>query len=77
MLKDIHLLEAAMVTDWRISSLNELDRERFALLSKSVAEIRDIVWTNPNAQEENCIEWLKKGAPAEAHRKLGYVAGEG
>lgn len=72
MLKDVHLLEAAIFTDKIVSSLNSVDKKRFALACDQIIEIADILWVNPNMPEEKCIEWLQSGASPDKHRQLGY-----
>lgn len=72
MLKDALLLEAAMATDWIVTSMNETDHQRFKDVSQHIFEIRAILWVNPDIPDENCIQWLEDGAPADDFRKLGY-----
>lgn len=71
MLHDVHLLELALKADNIISSLNDRDRDRFKAICKHVSEIRQVLWVNPDKVEENCLDWLKNGAPVDDHRKLG------
>lgn len=59
MLKDCHLIEAAINTDKRIISLDDKARELFVGLSLSVAAIKDIQWVNPTLDEEQAINWLE------------------
>ncbi len=69
--KDFHLLQAALVTDQTIISLDETVRGLFKRASQQVGEIRDIIWVNPDrTTEEQPITWLQNGAPSEAHRRL-------
>ncbi len=69
--KDFHLLAAALASDRTVVSLDETVRSLFALTSKQVSEIKNIVWVNPDkTAEEQPISWLKSGAPNEAHRQL-------
>ncbi len=71
MLKDIHLLETALITDKTIISLDETVRKIFAKASDQVGEIRSIIWVNPEKTDtEDPIEWLKTGAPSETQRQL-------
>ena len=72
MLKDCHLLEAALATDRIIASLERVARGRFRRAAPLVREIREIVWVDPEREEEAAIIWLRRGAPAEKHRMLGY-----
>ncbi len=76
MLKDFHLLGAALVTDLIVISLDESIRTLFAQATQQVSEIRDIIWVNPErTTEEQPITWLQSGAPPEAHRQLSaYLA---
>jgi hypothetical protein len=62
MLKDLHLVEAARQTDFRIVSGDEAARGLFRLASEQIDELRPILWVNPVIEEDNCIEWLKAGA---------------
>ena len=69
--KDFHLLQAALVTDQTIISLDETIRGLFKQASQQVGEIRDIIWVNPDrTAKEQPIAWLQNGAPSEAHRRL-------
>lgn len=71
MLKDLHLLQAALKTDKTIISLDETVRTLFAQVSQQVGEIRDIIWVNPEQTEkEEPIVWLQNGAPPDVHRQL-------
>lgn len=71
MQKDFHLLDAALTTDQTIISLDETIRRLFAHATQHAGEIRDIVWVNPEYnEEEEPLDWLKNGAPPEDHRKL-------
>ncbi len=71
MLKDFHLLGAALATDQIIVSLDETIRGLFKRASQQVGEIQDIIWVNPDrTAEEQPIAWLQNGAPPEAHRQL-------
>lgn len=71
MLKDVHLLEAALATDETVIALDEIVRELFAKTSKSVGEIRGVIWVNPDKADEKSLEWLESGAKAEKKRRLG------
>ena len=70
MLKDFHLLGAALATDQTIISLDETVRGLFKRASQQVGEIRDIIWVNPDRMEEQSTLWLQNGAPPESHRQL-------
>jgi hypothetical protein len=70
MLKDAHLIEAALATDSRLSSLDENARGHFSRLAATYSDIRPIIWVNPDVAEERGVEWLEDGAPAERFRRL-------
>ena len=74
--KDAHLLEAALATDRTIISRDDSARDIFKSVSGSIREIKNIVWVNPTNSEEESVDWLKSGAKADQHRRLGYGLGE-
>lgn len=72
MRKDFFLIHDALATDRRVASLDENTARRlFQIAAKSVSEIRDICWVNPERAEEEPVEWLKVGAPFDLKRLLG------
>ncbi|MFL6276724.1 MAG: hypothetical protein ACJ74G_16165 [Blastocatellia bacterium] len=73
MLKDAHLLEAAIATDQVVISLDETVRVLFVTAAIRVGEIRRILWANPDKIEEDCVSWLERGARSERRRQLGFV----
>ena len=70
MLKDVHLLEAALATDEAVIALDEIVRGLFAQASDSVGEIRNVTWVNPDKDSEMPLAWLEAGAKAEKKRRL-------
>lgn len=72
MIKDLLLIEAALVTDKIIVSLDEIVRKLFDRAAEQVEELRNIVWVNPAKPEEQVISWLESGAAAELERMLGF-----
>jgi len=74
MLKDWHLIEAALATDKIIVSRDDTARELFSGAAKNVGEIQKVIWVNPAEELDPCF-WLEKGASAEDRRMLGR-AGE-
>jgi predicted nucleic acid-binding protein len=76
MLKDVHLVEAALEGGSPIASLDERARDSFSAASRAVASLRAVVWVNPSKDEENVLEWLRSGAQSEASRCLGFGAGD-
>lgn len=69
--KDLHLIEAALVTDKLVASRDETVRAVFKITSNSVKDIRRVVWVNPTKEGETPIKWLREGAKSERHRQLG------
>ncbi len=71
MLKDIHLLEAALMTDEIVVALDETVRALFIKAAISVGEIRNVVWINPGQADEAPLPWLEGGAKSDKKRCLG------
>jgi len=76
MQKDCCLIEAALKADQTVVSLDENARRLFASASASVDELKNVVWVNPDKQEENCPTWLSEGAKPESARRLGNYPNE-
>ncbi len=72
MIKDSHLIEAALATDQTVVSLDERARNHFATVSSSIEQVQQIVWVNPTIESENAVSWLQGGALPEAERCLKY-----
>lgn len=72
-LKDLPLIEAAMMTDNIVVSLDENVRKHFNQLAKTARELKNTVWVNPDKIEDGSIPWLENGAKAENKRLLGFV----
>jgi hypothetical protein len=70
LLKDAHLIEAALAADLRVASLDETVRGHFRRLAATHQPLRQIVWVNPAIEREQVIEWLKAGARLERARRL-------
>jgi len=73
MLKDAHLIEAALSADGLIVSLDEEARKGFARASQSIPRIEGIVWVNPE-RDCNVRDWLRSGAPRDEERTLQALA---
>lgn len=69
-IKDCHLIEAAIITDKTIASLDETARSFFSKAATTVYELIYIMWVNPEREEEQVANWLESGAPVEAERCL-------
>jgi hypothetical protein len=72
MLKDIHLIEAALLADRIIISLDDQARRHFALVSSKIKELLDVIWISPKDAKPDPIGWLERGAPSEKRLTLGY-----
>jgi hypothetical protein len=72
--KDRRLIEAALVTEKRVTSLDDHVRKHLQHHLSRLAEVRLICWVNPCTPEEEALAWLEAGAPAERMRLLGYVS---
>ncbi len=70
MLKDVHLLEAALATDKIVVALDETVRALFIEAAISVGEIRNVVWVNPDRVNEEPLLWLEEGAKPDKKRRL-------
>ncbi|MEA5533324.1 hypothetical protein [Crocosphaera sp. XPORK-15E] len=72
MWKDICLLEAAIITDKIVISLDEKVRQYFSEVSKDIPEIGIIIWLNPAKNKDQVIIWLEDGAVLEQERQMRY-----
>lgn len=73
MLKDVRLIEAALVADRIVVSLDDKARGHFANASHRVPVLQTIVWINPNVKTNKFLKWLEEGAkPSKA-----FMLGEG
>jgi len=70
MIKDAHLIEAALATDTRVASLDEKARGHFARPAPTFDPLQQVMWVNPAIDNEQTIDWLEKGAPAQRARRL-------
>ena len=71
-LNDAHLIEAALMSDLRVFSLDETVRAIFRKAAPRVAPLRPVHWANPAKEDEHVIEWLEGGARDEEVRQLGF-----
>jgi hypothetical protein len=71
-LKDTHLIEASLESDFRVVSLDEGARAIFRKVAPSVGPLRPVLWANPTKEEDHIIEWLEGGAKDEEVRQLGF-----
>ena len=69
--KDCILIEAAIVCDKIIISLDDTARNLLVICGAKVGEIRRIMWGNPANVGESIIEWICGGCETQQHRTLG------
>ncbi len=70
--KDRRLIEAALVTEERVVSLDDHMRKHLQDHLSNLPEVQSICWVNPNTGDEQAVTWLESGAPVERSRMLGY-----
>lgn len=70
--KDRHIIEAGLVTDQRIASLDDRVRDHLKEHSRLLSEVASICWLNPITPDDVAISWLESGAPADSFRTLGH-----
>lgn len=70
MLKDVHLIEAALATDYRIASLDDNARGHFTRLAETLDLLKEVLWANPTVETDKVVAWLEKGAPKQKTRFL-------
>lgn len=68
--KDRRLIEAALVTEQRVISLDDHVRRHLQDHIAKLPEVRSICWVNPCTPDEQAIPWLESGAPPERTRML-------
>ncbi len=73
MLKDVHLVEGALLADHAIVSLEDRCLNHFIAIADKVPKLKQLVWINPAKAEEQPIQWLRQGAKLEKERRLGYL----
>ena len=72
-LKDLHLVQAGLVTDRLVASQDDTAKCDFSGLCGSIHELRDLLWVNP-ATDAGLSDWLESGAEFDASRTLASLA---
>lgn len=72
MLKDMHLIEAALAADRGVIALDETVRALFHTAAGSVGILKTVLWVNPGIAEEAAVAWLENKAKRDKHRMLGF-----
>ena len=62
MLKDVHLVEAAMATDGLVLSMDDKMYRRLNRHYTAIGLNKNVAWMNPEAPNEACCRWLERGA---------------
>jgi len=75
--KDIILIEAALLTDKTIISLDDKAQKGFSEISQELKKLRSIVWVNPQENAEEKLSWLRDGANPVEKYKPGFVDQQG
>lgn len=75
-LKDYHLVEAALCADRIVLALDDKVRRLLGRAAAHLPELQTLLWVNPDRTEESCIDWLGAGAPFETARNLASVLAE-
>ena len=74
--KDRRLIEAALIGDKRVASLDDKVRDHFRAHRNQLPEVRSIYWVNPDVSHVEVCEWLRSGAPNERRLSLGFRPAE-
>lgn len=72
-MKDIHMVEAAIVKDNLITSLDDRVKHHLQNLTNSIEELRLIIWINPIVSDFDCLRWINEGCKHEESLHLGYI----
>lgn len=73
-LKDLHLICAAIKSDGVVISCDDKVRGYLARAAADVAVIGAVMWENPNERPAETEGWLKRGAPLDHAKRLGNYA---
>ncbi len=71
--KDIHLIEAALVTEQVVASIDDTARGHLQQITDPVGSLKSVIWVNPAKADEHVVEWLREGAKPETERRLGFT----
>lgn len=63
MVKDCHLLEAALAFDRRIVAADDIARGLFQTSAAQLPSIRGLIWVNSRLEFAKVQTWLQEGAP--------------
>ncbi len=69
--KDAHLIETAIQHDRIVLSRDEAMRQILREIAAEIREVAQILWANPEREDDGVLVWLEGGARVEAARRLG------
>jgi len=72
MLKDCHLLEAALTAGKAVFSQDDSAYAHFYDASSKIERLQTIMWANPERVADECEAWLRPGARREQKRCIGH-----
>lgn len=75
MLKDCHLIDAALASDYRVISLDDTVKNLFSATTGNIDDLRTILWVNPAHDYVKVIGWLKDSAPIEGKQWQAWRLG--
>ena len=73
-IKDMHLVYAAIATGSPIASCDAAIRRRLVKSLPRATELQPVIWVDPTDQAAAALDWLKQGAPSDKQRRLDHVA---
>lgn len=71
--EDLHLVEAAIATDYTVISRDDTVRHCLDQSSHRVGILRQVTWVNPVREHEQMTEWLQDAAEPRRTWQLGFV----
>jgi hypothetical protein len=74
MLKDAHLIGAAMATDNVIASRDDRAHTQFSEIASKVKGLGKVAWVPIDEDDGDALRWLRAGARAEPRFRLGLSA---
>jgi hypothetical protein len=63
LLKDAHLVEAALAADCRVAALDDTVQGHLSRLKAIYPDLQRILWVNPVTETQDCTDWIEAGAP--------------
>jgi hypothetical protein len=71
-LNDIHLIEAANITDNKIISTDTSAYNNLRMIANQCDKVKVVVWMDVNNPDYDTVVWLRMGARDLKKRRLGY-----